>query len=86
MAKARQPGHRDQPADALTAYRRLIAILKGQTGDGVYERIAQLLVSARTCHRRLGTDAAFDLYLRALRDDQKRKRKLIRILDAHGLR
>jgi tetratricopeptide (TPR) repeat protein len=75
-----------RPADALTVYRRLIAILKGQTGDGVYERIAQLLVSARTCHRRLGTDAAFDLYLRALRDDQKRKRKLIRILDAHRLR
>jgi tetratricopeptide (TPR) repeat protein len=74
-----------RPADALTVYRRLIAILKGQTGDGVYERIAQLLVSARTCHRRLGTDAAFDLYLRALRDDQKRKRKLIRILDAHRL-
>ncbi|MGN6794070.1 MAG: SWIM zinc finger family protein [Streptosporangiaceae bacterium] len=75
-----------RPADALAVYRRLIAMLKQQTGDAVYERIAKLLVSARTCHHRLGTDTAFDLYLRALRDDQKRKRKLIRTLDAHLLR
>jgi uncharacterized Zn finger protein len=75
-----------RPADALAVYRRLIGVLTQQAGDGVYERIAQLLTSARACHRSLGTDAAFDRYLRALRDEQKRKRKLIRILDAHGLR
>jgi uncharacterized Zn finger protein len=75
-----------KPADALAVYRRLIAMLRQETGDPIYERIAQLLVSARMCHHRLGTDAAFDRYLRALRDDQKRKRKLIKILDAHRLR
>jgi hypothetical protein len=75
-----------RPADALAVYRRLIANLKQQTGETAYKRIAQLLVSARTCHHRLGTDAAFDRYLRGLRDDQKRKRKLIKILDAHQLR
>jgi uncharacterized Zn finger protein len=74
-----------RPADALATYRRLIETLKQQTGDGVYERIAQLLAAARACHVRLGTSAAFDGYLRSLREDQKRKRRLIRILDAHHL-
>ncbi len=74
------------PAGALVAYRRLIDALKTQTGDGVYERMAQLLESARACHRRLGAEAAFDAYLRALRDDQRRNHKLIRVLDAHQLR
>ena len=71
---------------ALAGYRRLIDALTTQTGDGVYERIAQLLESARACHRRQGTEAAFDAYLKRLGDDQGPNRKLIRILDAHRLR
>ena len=74
-----------RPADALAVYRRLIDALRTQAGDGVYERMAQLLISARACHARLGTGSAFDSYLRALRADQSRKRRLIRILDAHQL-
>jgi hypothetical protein len=74
-----------RPADALAVYLRLIEALKQQAGDGVYERIAKLLVAARACHGRLGTRASFDGYLRRLREDQKRKRRLIRILDAHQL-
>jgi uncharacterized Zn finger protein len=74
------------PAGVLAVYRRLIDALKTQAGDGAYERMAQLLKSARACHSRLGTEAAFDAYLRALRDDQKRNRKLISVLDAHLLR
>jgi uncharacterized Zn finger protein len=74
------------PAASLVVYRRLIDALKTHTGDGAYERMAQLLESARACHSGLGTEAAFDAYLRALRDDQKRNRKLIRVLDAHQLK
>ena len=74
-----------RPADALAVYLRLIDALRQQTGDAVYERMAQLLTSARGCHDRLGTGPAFSSYLRALREDQKRKRRLIRILDAHLL-
>jgi uncharacterized Zn finger protein len=66
-------------------YLRLIGTLRRQAGGGVYERIAQLLISARECHGRLGTEAAFAAYLRALRDDQKRKRRLLRVLDAYQL-
>ena len=74
-----------RPADALAVYLRQIRALKQETGDRAYERIARLLASARACHARLGTQTSFDIYLRALRADQKRKTKLIRILDAHQL-
>jgi hypothetical protein len=47
--------------------------------------MARLLAAARECHDRLGTSRAFDAYLRALRTDQKRKPKLMRILKAHQL-
>jgi SWIM zinc finger len=74
-----------RPADALAVYRRQIDKLRSQTGDRTYDLIAQLLTSARECHRRLGTGQAFDAYLRALRAEQKRKPKLMRILKAHQL-
>ncbi|WP_371675563.1 SWIM zinc finger domain-containing protein [Streptomyces sp. NBC_01276] len=77
---------RDQrPADALTVYLRWIEPLRKQTGDSVYERMAELLLSARACHHTLGTEAEFATYLTALRVDQKRKRKLMATLDQHGL-
>ena len=44
-----------------------------------------LLLRARDCHRQLGTEAEFDSYLRYLRFEQKRKRKLIAMLDARKL-
>ncbi|MFF1628298.1 SWIM zinc finger domain-containing protein [Streptomyces sp. NPDC058272] len=74
-----------RPADALTVYLRLIEPLKEPTGDHVYERMAQLLLDARTCHRVLGTEVEFTAYLAALRVDLKRRRKLMTILDRHGL-
>lgn len=75
----------DRPADALTAYLRLIGPLLTQTGDATYEHLTELLLSARTCHRALGTEAAFTTYMTTLRADQKRKRKLMTFLDQHGL-
>jgi uncharacterized Zn finger protein len=75
-----------RPADALAVYQRQIEPLKRETGDRVYERMAALLLRVRECHRRLGTEAAFNSYLRALRTDQKRKSKLMSVLDSHQLR
>jgi uncharacterized Zn finger protein len=57
-----------------------------QTGDPVYEQVADLLVKIRDCHQRLGTSAQFAAYLTWLRADQKRKRNLIKLLDRCGLR
>ncbi|MFI6006594.1 SWIM zinc finger domain-containing protein [Streptomyces sp. NPDC051366] len=74
-----------QPADALTVYLRWIEPLRKETGDRTYERMAELLLSARACHRTLGTESEFATYLGALRADQKRKRKLMATLDQHGL-
>jgi uncharacterized Zn finger protein len=74
-----------RPADALAVYRRQIDKLRSQTGEQIYERMASLLAAARECHRRLGTGQEFAAYLWALRADQRRKRALIRILDAHEL-
>ncbi|WP_406179661.1 hypothetical protein [Streptomyces sp. NBC_01006] len=47
--------------------------------------MAELLLSARACHRTLGTESEFATYLAALRADRKRKRKLMATLDQHGL-
>ncbi|MGW4684005.1 SWIM zinc finger family protein [Streptomyces sp. NPDC004244] len=77
---------RDQrPADALSVYLRGIEPLRRRTGDGTYARMAELLLGVRACHRALGTEAEFAPYLAALRADQKRKRKLMAVLDQHGL-
>ena len=74
-----------RPADALAVYLGAIAGLKTMTGDPVYHRMAGLLLSARACHEALGTTEKFRGYLAALRTDQKRKRNLMKILDANGL-
>ncbi|MGW5781935.1 SWIM zinc finger family protein [Streptomyces sp. NPDC003863] len=74
-----------QPADALTVYLRWIEPLRKRTGDRTYERLAELLLSARACHHALGSQAEFATYLAALRADQKRKRKLMALLDQRGL-
>jgi hypothetical protein len=66
-------------------YLRLITPLRGGTGDRAYLRLARLLVSARACHQTLGTGAAFDAFLANLREQQRRKRKLMSILDRHLL-
>jgi hypothetical protein len=75
----------DRPADALAVYRRQIDALRKRSGGAASERIARLLESARDCCERLGNLAEFESYLRAVRDDQKRRPKLIRALDAHQL-
>lgn len=73
------------PGEVLAVYRALIEALATQTGGRGYEQIARLLESARACLRRLGTEAVFDAYLKALRDDLRRNRKLIEVLDAYQL-
>ncbi|MBV9449810.1 MAG: SWIM zinc finger family protein [Streptosporangiaceae bacterium] len=74
-----------RPADALQLYLSAIEPLRSQTGDNTYQQVARLLLSARGCHERLGTIAEFNRYLAVLRADQKRKRNLMKILDANGL-
>jgi uncharacterized Zn finger protein len=74
-----------RPADALPVYLHAIEPLRAQTGNGVYEQVARLLLAARGCHRALGTPVEFDRYLALFRTDQKRKRNLMKILNQKGL-
>jgi uncharacterized Zn finger protein len=74
-----------RPADALAVYLRAISGMKAMTGDPVYHRLAGLLLSARACHEAMGTADKFRGYVAALRAEQKRKRNLMKILDANGL-
>jgi uncharacterized Zn finger protein len=75
----------ERPADALRAYRRVIESRVHRTGDANYQEIARILLLARDCHRRLGTEEEFTAYLAALRAAQRRKRNLRSVLDQHGL-
>lgn len=77
-------GHAD-PADAVAAYVRLVDTYKVLTGDAAYEAIVRLLDKARACHEVLGTSEDFADYVRELRTQQRRKRKLLRLLDTHGM-
>ncbi|MET9833430.1 DUF6880 family protein [Streptomyces sp. NPDC006385] len=74
-----------RPAEALGVYLRLVERSKEPTGDRAYERLARLLLGARDCHRALGTEDAFTVYLAGLRTELKRRRKLMSILDRSGL-
>lgn len=75
----------DRPADALGVYLRLAEPLLKQTGNAVYEQLVGLLLSIRDCHRCLGTEDEFGVYVVTLRTIQKRKRNLMRLMDDHGL-
>ncbi|WP_329283986.1 SWIM zinc finger family protein [Streptomyces sp. NBC_00691] len=74
-----------RPAEALTVYLRLITPLLALTGDATYEKLTALLLSARACHIALGTRDTFTAYTTTLRAVQRRKRKLMTLLDQHGL-
>ncbi|WP_308288976.1 hypothetical protein [Streptomyces erythrochromogenes] len=66
-------------------YHRLIGPLLTRTGDATYEHLTELLLSARACHRTLGTEDEFTTYMTTLRTAQKRTRRLTAMLDQHGL-
>ena len=74
-----------RPAEALTVYQLALEPLRAQTGEEAYRRVMELLQGVQACHAVLGTPAEFTVYLTAFRTEQKRKRNLIRLLDAVGL-
>ena len=74
-----------RPEEALEVYRTALARLRVQTGEDVYHRALELLHGIKACHALLGQQDEFDRYLLEFRRDQRRKRNLIRLLDAAGL-
>ncbi|WKK27293.1 hypothetical protein QZH56_17875 [Streptomyces olivoreticuli] len=74
-----------RPADAAHVYLREVAARKHHTGDSNDLEIARLLLKAKACHERLGTQTDFTHYITQLRTEQKRKRNLMKTLDRHQL-
>jgi hypothetical protein len=70
-----------RPAEALEVYLEAAEPLTRQTGDAAYRKLVRLLTSARACHQALGTTGEFLRYMAELREDSKRKRNLITLLD-----
>lgn len=74
-----------RPTEALEVYRTALARLRAQTGEDVYHRALELLYGVKACYGLLGQQDEFDRYLLEFRRDQRRKRNLIRLIDAAGL-
>ena len=81
LAKRREESH---PAHAIEVYRRHVAALLRHTGDGVYREAVAFLERIEALHARLGQEEAFRALLGELRGAQRRKRKLMQILDDKG--
>jgi uncharacterized Zn finger protein len=75
----------ERPAEALTVYEHALAPLRAQTGEEAYRRAVELLQGIESCYTLLGRESDFKAYLRAFRQEQRRKRKLTALLDAVGL-
>ena len=75
----------ERPGEALEVYDRALAPLRAQTGEDAYHRCVELLHGIRTCYSLVGRDADFAAYLRTFRQQQRRKRKLLALLDGSGL-
>lgn len=74
-----------RPGEALDVYDRALAPLRTQTGEEVYYRCVELLQGIRACYSLADREADFAAYLHAFRREQRRKRKLLALLDASGL-
>ncbi|MHC4066614.1 MAG: SWIM zinc finger family protein [Planctomycetota bacterium] len=81
LAKRREKTH---PEDAVGIYKAHVARLLRNTGARVYEEAVGTLEKIRAILARCGQDAAFQAFVIEIRATQRRKRNLIKMLDAKG--
>lgn len=81
LAKRREKTH---PDDAVEIYKAHVAQLLRNTGQRVYEEVVATLDKIRAILARSGQDAAFEALVGELRVTQRRKRNLMKRLDARG--
>jgi tetratricopeptide (TPR) repeat protein len=72
------------PEEALPVYQRAVEGLLAHTGNDVYERVVQLLRKLQELLGRLGREAEFAGQIASIRATQRRKRNLMKLLDAAG--
>lgn len=81
LAKRRETTH---PDDSVGVYKAHVAALLRNTGDRVYEEAVGTLEKIRAILARTGKDAAFRPLMAEIRATQRRKRKLMQMLDRKG--
>ncbi len=81
LADKRAGGH---PEEVLPVYERAIEQTLAHTGNDVYERAVGLLRKVQEVLRRLGREAEFAGRVASIRTAQRRKRNLMKLLDAAG--
>ena len=81
LAKRRETTH---PDDSLGVYKAHLAALLRNTGDRVYEEALGTLKKIETLLARSGRQDEFLAFLSEIRSTQRRKRKLMQMLDRKG--
>jgi uncharacterized Zn finger protein len=74
----------DHPEDALPIYQDQVERLTAQMGKQAYQQAVGLLRKVREVMTRLGREEELAAYLASVRATHKRKRNLIKLLDAAG--
>jgi uncharacterized Zn finger protein len=72
------------PEEVLPVYQRAVEGLLAHTGNDVYEQVVQLLRKVQELLHRLGREAEFAGQIASIRSTQRRKRNLMKLLDAAG--
>jgi uncharacterized Zn finger protein len=74
----------EHPDEVLPVYQRAVEGLVARTGNDVYEEVVRLLRKVRELSARLGREAEFASQIASIRTTQRRKRNLMKLLDAVG--
>lgn len=77
LAKRREKKH---PEDALLVYLRLAGSVTSRTGEGAYREARKHLQKAKALLERLGRPKEFASFIAGLREANRRKRNLIRLI------
>jgi uncharacterized Zn finger protein len=75
---------REYPEDSLSIYEARIEPLVEQTNNAAYEQAYELLLKTRTLMRGLGREQEFEEYVELLREEYKRKRNFMKLLEQLG--
>ncbi len=78
LAEQREAAH---PRDAVTVYRKLVPDLVNQTNNRAYAEATRLVTRIGKLQRSLGAKDEFASYIENLRDEFKRKRNFMGMLD-----
>ena len=74
----------EHPDEVLPVYQRAVEGMVARTGNDAYEEVVRLLRKVQELLSRLGREAEFAGQIASIRTTQRRKRNLMKLLDAAG--